>query len=141
MNILLIYNSPLILTIVEFFKSSHTQHVYLPHQPQHLTLAHAAASVTITAINNTHTTKQWPELPTIPLLSRVQPPPIAYGTNDVMNNTTELLARGMAYDLLPIDTPPIIVYDSTVVYIQHLALIGTIYTNRQRIRTVFSAIS
>ena len=81
------------------------------------------------------------DLTKIPLLSRVQPLPTAYGTNNVTNNTAELLARVLTYEFLPHDTPTIIIYDSTVVHIQHLALFGTSYTNRQRTRTVFPAIS
>ena len=69
------------------------------------------------------------DLPTIPLLSRVQPLPAAYGTNNVTNNTAELLARIMACDLLPADTPAIVIYDSTVVHSQHIALLRHSYTN------------
>ena len=112
-----------------------------PNQPQHQTTAHAAASVTISAINNSHPTKQWMDLPTIPLLSRVQPFPTAYGTNNVTNNTVELLIRVLSCELLPHNTPAIVIYDSTVIHSQHLALFGTSYTNRQRTRTVFPAIS
>ena len=70
------------------------------------------------------------DLPTIPLLSRVQSLSTAYGTNNVTNNTTELLARVLASELLLHDTLAIIIYDSTVVHIQHLTLYGTSYTNR-----------
>ena len=91
-DILGAYNSPLVLTIDESFKPSPTQHVYPPRQPRHLTLAHTAASVTITALNNSHPTQQWMDLPTVPLLTRVQPLPAAYGTKNVTNNTVELLA-------------------------------------------------
>ena len=69
MAILDTYNSPFILTIDESFKPHDTYHIYPPRQPQHPTLAHAAASVTITAINNSHPTKQWMVLPSIPLLA------------------------------------------------------------------------
>ena len=141
MAILDTYNSPFILTIDESFKPHDTYHIYPPRQPQHPTLAHAAASVTITAINNSHPTKQWMVLPSIPLLSRVQPFTAAYGTNNVTNNTAELLARVMAYDLLPENTPEIVIYDSAIVHNQHLALLGHIYTNRQWTRTVFQASS
>ena len=58
-----------------------------PRQAKPPTLAHVAASVTITALNNSHPTQQWMNLPTIPLLSRFQPLPIAYGTNNVANIT------------------------------------------------------
>jgi len=141
MQILDTYASPLILTIDEYSKPPVTQHIHPPHQPQHPTIAYAAASVTITAINNSHPTKPWMDLPTIPLLSRVQPLPAAYGTNDVTNNTAELLARVLACELLPHDYPAIVIYDSTVVHSQHLALFGKSYTNRQRTRTIFPAIS
>ena len=125
MTILDIYASPLILTIDGSFKPSVTQHVYPPNQPQHPTIAHAVASVTIIAINNSHSTKQWMDLPTILLLSCVQPLPTTYGTNNVTNNTAELLARVLACELLPHDTPAIVIYDSIVVHSQHLALFGT----------------
>ena len=94
----------------------------------------------ITAINNCHPTKRWMDLPTIPLLSRVQPLPTAYGTNNVINDTAELLTRVLACELLPHDTPTIVIYDSTVVHSQRLVLFGTSYTNRQRTRTYFPAI-
>ena len=81
------------------------------------------------------------DLPTIPLLSRVQSLPSAYDTNNVTNNTVELLARIMAYELLPDNIPAIIIYDSTVVYSQHIALLGHIYTKRQHARFVIPAIS
>ena len=141
MDILDEYQSPLVLTIDGSFKPSPTINVYPPRQPHPPTMAHAAASVTITALNNTHPTRPWMDLPTIPLLSRVQPLPAAYGTNNVTNNTVELLARIMACELLPADTPAIIIYDSTVVHSQHIALLGHSYTNRQRTRSVFPAIS
>ena len=116
-------------------------HIYPPNQPQHPTVAKATASVTVTAIDNLHPTRAWTDLPTIPLLARVQPLPAAYGTNDVTNNTAELLARIMACKLLPADMPAIIIYDSAVVHCQHLALLTTTCTNRQRTRTVYPAIS
>ena len=47
----------------------------------------------------------------------------------------------MACELLPEDTPAIIIYDSTVVHSQHIALLGHSYTNRQRTWSVFPAIS
>ena len=87
MTILDIYTSALILTIEGSFKPLVTHHVYLPHQPHHPTTAHAAVSVTITAINNSHLTKQWMDIPTIPLLSRVQPLPTAY-TRQITSPTT-----------------------------------------------------
>ena len=80
------------------------------------------------------------DLPTIPLLSRVQPLPTVYGTNNVINDTAELLTRVLACELLPHDTPTIVIYDSTVVHSQRLVLFGTSYTNRQRTRTYFPAI-
>ena len=135
------YQSPLVLTIDGSFKPSPTLHVYPPRQPHPPTLSHAAASVTITALNNYHPTQQWMDLPTIPLLSRVQPLPAAYDTTNFTNNTVELLARIMDCELLPADTPAIIIYDSTVVHSQHSALLGHSYINRQRTRSVFSAIS
>ena len=140
-NILLTYNSPLILTIDGSFKPFNTQHVYPLNQPQRLTIAHVAASFTIAAINNSHPFKPWMDLLPIPLLFRVQPLPAAYGTNDDTNNTAEILARIMVYALLPLETPFIIIYDFTVVHSQHLAMIGDTYTNRQRSRTAFPAIS
>ena len=125
-----------------FFQTpSHPACTPPPHQSQHPTIAHAAVSVTITAINNSHPTTPWMDLPTISLLSRVQPLPTAYGTNNVTNNTAELLARVLACELLPRDFPAIVIYDSTVVHSQHLALFGKSYINRQRTRTVFPAIS
>ena len=57
MDILVAYNSPLVLAIDSSFKPSTTQHVYPPRQPQLPTLTHIAASVTITALNNSHPTK------------------------------------------------------------------------------------
>ena len=141
MTILDIYVSPLILAIDGSFKPSATQHEYPPNQPHHPTIALTATSVTITAINNYHPTKKWMDLPTIPLLSRVQPLPPTYGTNNVTNNAAELLVRVLACELLPHDNPAIVIYDSTVVDSQHLALFGASYTNRQRTRTVFPAIS
>ena len=53
----------------------------------------------------------------------------------------ELLARIMACELLPENTPVIIFYDSTVVHSQHVTLLGHSYTNRQRTRSVFPVIS
>ena len=47
----------------------------------------------------------------------------------------------MACELLPANTPAIIIYDSTVVHSQHITLLGHSYTNRQRTRSVFPAIS
>ena len=114
--------------------------MYPPQQPQHPTTAHAATSVTIIAINSSHPTKQRMDISIIPLLFRVQPLPTAYGTNNVTNNTAELLARILAYELLPHDTPAIIIYESTVVHSQHLAIFDTSYTNRQRTRTIFPTI-
>ena len=114
--------------------------MYPPQQPQHPTTAHAATSVTIIAINSSHPTRQRMDISIIPLLFRVQPLPTAYGTNNVTNNTTELLARVLAYELLPHDTPAIVIYDSTVVHSQHLAIFDTSYTNRQRTRTIFPTI-
>ena len=81
------------------------------------------------------------DLPTISLLSHVQPLPAAYDTNNVTNNTAELLSQIMACELLPENTPAIIIYDSTVVHSQHITLIGHIYANRKRIRSVFPEIS
>ena len=69
-------------------------------------------------------------LPTIPILSRVQPLPAAYGTNNVTNNTAELLARILVCELIPPHTPVIIIYDSIVVHSQHMYLVGTTSTNR-----------
>ena len=80
-------------------------------------------------------------MPTIPLLSRVQPLPAAYGTNAVTNNTAELLARILACDLLSPDTPAIIIYDSAVVHSQHIALLDRSHTHRHRTRAVIPAIS
>ena len=116
-------------------------HIYPPNQPQHPTVAKATASVTVTAINNSHPSQSWTDFPTIPLLARVQPLPAAYGTNDVTNNTAELLARILACELIPANMPAIIIYDSEVVHSQHLALLTNKCTNRQRIRTVYPAIS
>ena len=142
MGILVEYNSPLILTIDGSFKLSTRLHVYpSPRQPHPPTLAHVAASVTITALNNSHPTQQWMKLPTIPSLSRVQSLLAAYGTNSVTNNTAELLARIMVCEILPENIPAIIIYDSMVVHNQHIALIEHSYTNRQRTRSVFQAIS
>ena len=112
MTILDTYKSPLILTIDGPFKPLDTHHIYPPHQPQHPTFAHTAASITSTVINNSHLTTQWMDLPSIPLLSCVQPLPAAYDTNNVTNNTAELLVRVMACDFLPENTPAIVIYDS-----------------------------
>ena len=102
---------------------------------------HTTTSVTITAINHSYPHLLWTNLPTIPLLPRVQLLPAAYGTNNVTNNTVKLLARILACELLPVNTSMIIIYDSVVVHSQYLALLGTTFTNRQRTRTVFPAIS
>ena len=80
-------------------------------------------------------------LPIILLLTRVQLLPAAYSTNNTTNNTVELLARVMACELLPLNRPTIVIYDSDVVHSQHLALLGYQYTNCQRTRIVFPAIS
>ena len=56
------------------------------------------------------------DLPTIPLLFRVQPLPAAYDTNSVTNNMVELLARIIACDTLPVNIPAIIVYDSAAIH-------------------------
>ena len=131
MNLLVTYNSPPILTINGWFKPSYTLHIYPPHQPQTPTLVHTVASVTITAINNSHPTQLWMDLPTLSLLSRVQPLLAAYGTNNITNNTVELLAHVMVCELLPLNTPVITIYDSAVVHSQHIALLEHTYTNRQ----------
>lgn len=55
-DILVTYNFPPILTIDGSFKPSHALHVYQSHQLQTPTLVHAVASITITAINNSHPT-------------------------------------------------------------------------------------
>ena len=81
------------------------------------------------------------DLPTIPLLSHVQPLPAAYDTDNATNNTAELLVRVMACKLLPEHTLAIVIYDSAIVHSQHLALLGHTYTNRQRTRMAFPAIS
>ena len=141
MLILKKYNSPLILTIDGSFRPSPSPHIYPPHQSHHPTTTYAVVSVTITAINNSTPTSDWRNLPTIPILSRVQPLPAAYGTNNVTNNTAELLARVLACELIPPHTPAIIIYDSAVVHSQHLALVGTTSTHRQLTRSVFPAIS
>ena len=57
MDILDEYQSPLVLTIDGSFKPSPTLNVYPPRQPHPPTMAHAAASVTITALNNSHPTR------------------------------------------------------------------------------------
>ena len=80
-------------------------------------------------------------LPIIPILSRFQPLPAAYGTNNITNNTAELLARILACELIPPHTPAIIIYDSVVVHSQHISLVGNTSTNRKLTRTVFPAIS
>ena len=141
MTIIATYNSLLILAIDVSFKPPDTHHMYPPRQPQHPTLSNAVASVTITVINNSLPTTPWMDLPTIPLLSRVQSLPATYGTNNVTNNIAELLARVMACELLPENTPAIVIYDSAIVYSLHLALLEHTYTNRQRTRTVFPVIS
>ena len=81
------------------------------------------------------------DLPKIPLLSRVQPLPAAYGTHNVTNITAELLARIMACEIIPENTLAIIICDSTVVHSQKIALIGHNYTNRHHTRSVFPVIS
>ena len=135
------YNSPLILTIDGSFRPSPIPRIYHPRQPHHPTTAYAAASVTITTINNSTPSRNWIHLPTISILSRVQPLPAAYGTNNVINNTAELLARILVCELIPPHTPAIIINDSAVVYSQHMALVDTTSTHRQLTRTVFPAIS
>ena len=80
-------------------------------------------------------------LPTIPILSRVQPLLAAYETNNVTNNTAEILARILACELIPPHTSAIIIYDSAVVHSQHMTLVGTTSTHRHLTRTVFPAIS
>ena len=80
-------------------------------------------------------------LPTIPILSRVQSLSAAYSTNNVTNNTAELLARILACELIPSHTPATIIYDSAVVHSQHMALVGTTSTHRQFTCTVFPVIS
>ena len=124
--ILRTYNSPLIVSPIRI------PHIYPPNQPQHPTVARATASVTVTAINNSHPTQSWTDLPTIPLLASVQPLLAAYGTNDVTNNTAELLARILACELIPADMSAIIIYDSAVVHSQHLALLTNKCTNIPR---------
>ena len=135
------YNQPLILTIDGSFIPSPNPHIYPPYQHHHPTTAYAAASVTITAINNSNPSRNWMNLPTIPILSRVQPLPAAYDTSNVTNNTAEILARILACELVPPHTPTIIIYDSVVVHSQHMSLVGNTSTNRQLIQTVFPAIS
>ena len=80
-------------------------------------------------------------LPTISIISRVQPLLAAYGTNNVTNNTAELLTHILECELIPPRTPAIIVYDSTVVHSQHMALVGATSTYRHFTRTVFPATS
>ena len=123
------------------FRPSPIPHIYPPHQPHHPTTTNTTASVTITAINNSTPSRNWMHLPIIPIISRVQPLPAAYGTNNVTNNTAELLARILACELIPPHTPAIIMYNSAVVYSQHMALVGTTSTHRQLTRTVFPIIS
>ena len=55
------------------------------------------------------------DLPTIPLLSRVQSLPAVYDINNITNNTAELLARVIAYEIFPENTTEITIYDSVVV--------------------------
>lgn len=81
------------------------------------------------------------DLPIISLLSRIQSLSTIYGTNNVTNNTAELLARILASELVLLGTPTFIIYDSAVVHVQYLALLSTMYTNRQCTRTVFPTIS
>ena len=100
-----------------------------------------APSLAILLTINRHPTTPWMDLPTIPLLSHVQPLPAAYDTNNATNNTAELLVRVMACKLLPEHTLAIVIYDSAIVHSQHLALLGHTYTNRQRTRMAFPAIS
>ena len=135
------YNQPLILTIDGSFIPSPNPHIYPPYQHHHPTTAYAAASVTITAINNSNPSRNWMNLPTIPILSRVQPLPAAYDTSNVTNNTAEILARILACELVPPHTPTIIIYDSVVVHSQHMSLVGNTSTNRQLTQTVFPVIS
>ena len=47
----------------------------------------------------------------------------------------------MTCELISAHTPTIIIYDSTIVDSQHLALLRITFTNRQRTRTVFPAIN
>ena len=70
-DILINYNSPLILTINESLKLSLAQHINLPYQLQLPAIVHAEASITITDIINSHFIKPWMNLPMIPLLFRI----------------------------------------------------------------------
>ena len=98
-------------------------------------------SSVIIAINNFLSTKPCMVLSTINFLSRVHLFPAVYGTNYITKHTTVLLACIMASELVSLYTPTIIVYNSTVVYSQYLALLGNTYTNRQRPRIIFLVIS
>ena len=64
------------------------------------------------------------DIPTIPLISRVQSLPVVYGTNNVTDNMAELLARIQVWKFIPVHTPVIIIYDSTVVHSHHLVLLS-----------------
>ena len=97
--------------------------------------------MTIATINNSYPRLSRMNLPTISLLSRVYTMSATYVTNIVTNNTAELLARILACELLPVSTPAITVYNSTVAHNQHLALLGNTFTNIQRKTTVFPVIS
>ena len=68
-------------------------------------------------------------------------PNYLYGTNNVTNNTAELLARILACGLISPHTPTIIIYISTVVYSQYMVLVGITFTHRQLTRTMFPIIS
>lgn len=71
------------------------------------------------------------DLPTIPLLSRVQSLLAIYGTSTVTNNTAKLSARILVCELLPVHTPAIIIYDSVVAHSQHLALLSNTFMTIQ----------
>ena len=74
-------------------------------------------------------------------LTRPTPTHRIWHQQPITNNTAELLARILTCDIIPANMPAIIIYDSTVVYSQHFALLTDACTNRQRTRTVLPDIS
>ena len=81
------------------------------------------------AISNSHPMKSSIDIATISTILCAYTLLAIYGTNNVTNNTADLLAP-IAYSgfVLP-STPIIIVYNSMVVHTQHLSFIGKKYTN------------
>ena len=134
-------HSPLINTIDGSYHQSNDPIVFPSPQPHTTTAGYAAASTVFLAIDNTTQDNAWINKPTIPLLARVQPLPAAYGTNPTFNNSTELLARILALEILPPRIPAVVIYDSQVVYELHHNLTSTPYTARHLVRSLYPSTS